>query len=136
MKKNEVINKTKPATRTHTEIAILFKANYGRNFFQGSLHNISLTGAFLFSGMINNGTQKNPSKEINDIKHLSLYIKLNKRSRKLLAKVVWKTKQGYGLQFIKTSVQDKQLVSDLIYFEKEKNKTKQNILHNIFKKVA
>lgn len=127
MEKNQITKNKKPATRTHTKIAILFKASYGRNFSQGSLHNISLTGAFLFSN--NTDTEKNRD-------YINLYIKLNKRSRKLTAKVVWRTKHGYGLQFIKTSTQDKKLVDDLIYFEEQKNKAKQTILHSIFKKVA
>lgn len=117
----------KPATRTNSKIAILFKASYEREFSTGSLHNISLSGAFLFDNEL---TMDKNAKQIN------LYIKLNKRNRILSAKVVWKTKHGYGLQFSKTSAQDKKLVDDLIYFEDQKNKLKQNILHQIFKKIA
>ncbi len=127
MEKDQLTNNQKPATRTHTKIAVLFKASYERDFSQGSLHNISLTGAFLF----NSGVDIHK-----DQKYVNLYIKLNQRNRKILAKVVWKSEQGYGLQFVRTTLQDKKLIDDLIYFEEQKNKTKQNILRNIFKKVA
>ncbi|MBE8221881.1 MAG: PilZ domain-containing protein [Bdellovibrionales bacterium] len=153
MEKNQITDDKKPAKRTHAKISILFKESYGRDFSHGSLHNISKTGAFLFINTANkeaskaafSDTSKNAAESLventeksatENSKQINLYIKLNKRNRKILAKVVWKTKNGYGLQFIRSSVQDKKLVDDLIYFEEQKNKTKQTILHNIFKKVA
>lgn len=124
---DQALTPKKPATRTHSEIGILFKASYEREFSKGSLHNISFSGAFLFNS--NLSTEKG-------IEHINLYIKLNNRNRKLLAKVVWKTEHGYGLKFLKISNQDKKLVGDLIYFENQKNELKQNILQDIFKKIA
>lgn len=126
MEKNQILDKL-PAERTNAEIAILFKISYGRDFCKGSLHNISHSGAFLF--VQNKDIEQNAD-------NISLYIQLKKRNRKLSAKVVWKTHFGYGLQFVKTLAQDKQLIKDLIYFESKKNKAKQAVLRDIFKKVA
>lgn len=123
---NDKIQKEgKPLPRLDTHIGLKFRKIYERRFIVGSIKNISLTGAFL--------------KTLQHIEvgyKLILKIELHSRIRNISASVVWKNENGYGVQFIKSSNQDMQLIDDLIYFEKKKKLKKQNVLKSILKKVA
>jgi hypothetical protein len=117
---------TKPASRYPLELDIAFKKSYARDLTNGTLKNVSLTGAFI----------ENSSEELSSRDKITLTLNLSGRERSLSATVIWKSSRGVGIRFSPFNNQDIQIVDDLIYFLESKRETRKDVLSNIFKKVS
>ncbi len=115
-----------PARRTQLHIEVEFRKNYAREEANGTLKNISITGAFLQheGGGLRNGEK------------LALKFRVSGRERSVQAVVVWANSSGFGLKFIPMNNRDVQIIDDLIYFVEAKRTDSRGILDDIFKKVA
>lgn len=115
-----------PAPRTKLFLEVSFRKNYAREESKGTLHNISVSGAFLQA----DGIDFIPREK------LQLKFIVSGRERKVQAQVVWKNHVGYGIKFLPLNNRDVQIVDDLIYFVESQRSTRLNVLDNIFKKVG
>lgn len=115
-----------PAPRTKLFLEVSFRKNYAREETKGTLHNISLSGAFLeIEGVDFIAREK-----------LQLRFNVSGRERKVQAQVVWKNQVGCGIKFLPMNNRDVQIVDDLIYYVESQRSTRMNVLDNIFKKVG
>lgn len=115
-----------PAPRTRLNVNVNFRKNYARESADGSLKNISITGAFLaHRGLSLKAGEK-----------LSLTFTVSGRERQIQATVIWTNSFGSGIKFLPQNNRDVQIVDDLIYFVEEKKKGTSGVLDQIFKKVA
>ncbi len=119
-------NTDKPAERYPLELDVAFKKSYSRENSDGTLKNVSLTGAFL----------ENSNIDLESRDKITLTLNLSGRERLLSATVVWKNQRGCGIQFSPFNNKDIQIVDDLIYFLESKRETRKDVLDNIFKKVS
>jgi hypothetical protein len=115
-----------PAPRTPLHFDITFKKMYGREDIQGSLKNLSLSGAFL----------KVASDNLKVQDKVTLNITLAGRARKLHASVIWVNGAGAGIKFMPTNKRDVQIIDDLIYFVESKRVGSRGVMDQIFKKVS
>ena len=116
-----------PAPRLPLELAVEFRRSYARSDDLGTLKNISITGAFLVTGQVE-------ELSIND--KLNITFTVSGRERQVQAHIVWKCKSGCGIAFKPFNNRDVQIVDDLMYFVESNRETKRNVLHSIFKKVS
>lgn len=114
-----------PAPRVPLELTVEFRKSYARSKNEGTLNNISLTGAFLMT---------DASLDKND--KLNLTFIVGGRSRTISAKVVWKTSEGAGVMFQHFNNRDLQIIDDLIYFTESSRNDRRSVLDTIFKKVS
>jgi len=115
-----------PAPRTPLKLEVSFKRSYAREETQGTLRNISISGAFLeFSG----GTMK-----ANEKIHLQFIVA--GRERKVAASIIWVNSAGCGIKFLPANNRDVQIVDDLIYFVENGRSDRRSVLDTIFKKVG
>lgn len=114
------------APRIPLVMDIEFRKSYSRQFAQGTLRNISLSGAFL---------EKADAEFIPGDK-LQMTLNVGSRIRKLAAEVVWKNQQGIGIKFHHTNNRDLQIVDDLMYFAENKRESQKDVLGDIFDKVG
>ena len=115
-----------PAPRTPLFLDVVFRKNYARVDSNGSLKNISLTGAFL-------------EVPVNDLvmgEKLNLFFTVGSRDRKIAAQVIWKNTFGVGVKFLPHNNQDIQIIDDLIYYVESKRIGYRGVLDGIFKKVS
>lgn len=117
---------TNPAPRTPLNIEVEFRKSYAREAANGTLKNISLTGAFL----------QNAHAHLKAGEKLSLKFQVSGRERNVHAVVVWNNSAGCGLKFLPANNRDIQIIDDLIYFVENKRTDTREILHNIFSKVS
>jgi hypothetical protein len=119
-----------PAPRTPLHLNVSFRRSYARSDANGSLKNISLSGAFL---------------EISDHdlrveEKINLVFSVAQRERKISAQIVWKNSLGAGIRFLPQNNRDVQIVDDLIYFVETKRMGHREILggilNDILKKVS
>ncbi len=118
-------SKTNPATRIPLELSVEFRKSYSRAAAEGTLRNISLTGAFLKS--------ESPF-EKND--KINLTFVVGGRTRRITAKVIWKTSSGAGVMFQHFNNRDLQIIDDLMYFVENSRSERRDVLDTIFKKVS
>lgn len=115
-----------PAPRLPLTMVVEFRRSYARHSDKGRLRNISLTGAFLQTEVIDLGA--------NDKVNLTFVV--SGRKRNITATVVWKNTFGCGLKFHPTNNRDVQIVDDLMYFVENTRESRKDVLDNIFKRVA
>ncbi len=115
-----------PAPRTPLNLEVSFRRNYARHETSGNLKNISLTGAFLETGL----------DDITLDEKLNLTFVVGSRERKISAQVVWKNSLGAGIKFLPVNNRDIQIVDDLIYFVESKRIGHRGIFDGIVKKVS
>lgn len=116
----------KPAERIPLYMKVEYRKSYAREGVDGTLKNISLTGAFL---------QQNNS-ALNAGEKIGLNFSVGSQKRLVQAQVIWSNKWGSGIKFLPNNNRDVQIIDDLIYFIESKRGNQRNILENIFKKVA
>lgn len=114
------------APRISLSMDIEYRKSYSRNQSQGTLRNISLTGAFL---------EKETADFIPGDK-LQLVLNVGSRVRKLVAEVIWKGQKGVGVKFHHSNNRDIQIVDDLMYFVLNKRESQKDVLGDIFDKVG
>ena len=119
----ETIN---PAPRTPLHLNVFFKKNYAREEVNGTLKNISLTGAFL----VIEGENFRSSEKI----HLRFVV--SGRERTITSQIIWANSAGCGVRFLPTNNRDIQIVDDLIYFVESKRTDRRSVLDDIMKKVS
>ncbi len=115
-----------PAHRVPLHLDISFKKIYSRAESDGTLKNISLSGAFL----LHQGDTFRPNDKIH------VKFKVADRERRISCRVVWVNGQGCGIKFIPTNNRDVQIVDDLIYFVETHRADKKEVLDTIFKNVS
>ena len=116
-----------PAPRMPLQLGIDFRRSYARRSEQGTLRNISLTGAFL---------EFAPDQHLDAKDKIVLNFTVSGRKRKIQASVIWKGADGCGLKFHHTNNRDQQIVDDLMYFVENSRSSQRSVLDTIFKKVA
>lgn len=114
------------APRISLAMEVEFRKSYSRQQNQGTIRNISLTGAFLEK----NSPPFNPGDKIQFVLHVG------SRARKLNAEVVWQCDQGVGVKFHHFNNRDIQIIDDLMYFASNKRESQKDVLDNIFNKVG
>ncbi len=115
-----------PAARTPLNIEVSFRRSYARDDANGTLKNISLTGAFLTHG----------ADALRSGEKLHLSFSVAGRERDIHAVVVWSNSFGSGIKFLPQNNRDVQIVDDLIYFVESRRSGTRDVLDLIFKKVA
>lgn len=115
-----------PAPRTPLSLDVSFKRNYAREETQGTLKNVSITGAFLEF----HGGSVRPNEK------LHLVIIVAGRERKLAAHVIWANSLGVGIKFMPVNNRDVQILDDLIYFVENSRTDRRSIFDTILKKVG
>lgn len=115
-----------PAPRTPLCLEVSFRKNYGRCDLNGTLRNISLTGAFL----------EMTEKDLIIEEKIYLTFVVGDRVRKITAQVIWKNSYGAGVKFLPVNNRDVQIVDDLIYYVESKRIGHRGILDGILKKVS
>jgi hypothetical protein len=115
-----------PASRTPLHIQVCYRKNYAREDVQGTLKNISLTGAFL----------SHASEALRSGEKLNLTFSVAGRERDVQAVVIWSNSKGAGVKFLPINNRDVQIVDDLIYFVESKRTGSKTVLDQIFKKVG
>lgn len=114
------------APRIPLAMDVEFRKSYSRQQDQGTIRNISLSGAFLEKDSL----QFNPGDKI------QMVLNVGSRARKLNAEVIWKCERGVGVKFHHTNNRDLQIVDDLIYFASNKRESQKDVLDTIFLKVG
>lgn len=115
-----------PAPRTPLTLEVSFRRSYAREETQGTLRNISISGAFLeISG-----------EEFMAREKLQLKFTVSGRVRNVQAMVVWKNSVGCGIKFMPINNRDVQIVDDLIYYVESQRNDRRSVLDKIFKKVS
>lgn len=114
------------APRISLAMDIEFRKSYSRQQDQGTIRNISLSGAFLEK----NSHQFTPGDKI------QMILNVGSRARKLNAEVIWRCEQGVGVKFHHSNNRDLQIIDDLIYFATNKRESQKDVLDNIFQKVS
>lgn len=115
-----------PAPRIPLRVQVEYRKTYSRQADNGTLRNISLTGAFLESSATD--LAKNDK--------IQLTLLVSGRERKIAAKVIWVGPKGAGLKFNHFNNRDVQLVDDLMYFTEDVREKRRSVLDTIFKKVS
>lgn len=115
-----------PAPRTPLNIKVAFRKSYARDDDQGTLKNISITGAFL----------AHITEQIQIGEKLNLQFSVAGRERSIQALVVWTNTFGSGVKFLPQNNRDIQIVDDLIYYVENKRSGTRDVLDLIFKKVG
>jgi PilZ domain len=111
-----------PAPRTPLHLDVSFRRSYARQDTQGTLKNISLTGAFL----------ELDHHDLRLDEKINLTFTVGSRERKITAQIIWKNSLGAGIKFIPQNNRDVQIVDDLIYFVETKRMGHREILGGIF----
>lgn len=122
----DTYNSELPAPRLPLVMDVEFRRSYARQSDKGKLRNISLTGAFLETGVLGLGAEDK----------VNLTFVVSGRRRNITATVVWKNTLGFGVRFHPTNNRDIQIVDDLMYFVESKRETRRDVLDNIFRRVA
>lgn len=117
---------TTPSPRTPLNIQVAFRKSYARDDANGSLKNISLTGAFLV----------HTGETLQSGEKLHLTFSVSGRERNVQAVVIWTNSKGSGVKFLPTNNRDTQIIDDLIYFVESKRTGTRGVLDQIFKKVG
>lgn len=115
-----------PAPRFPVELDVKFRRSYERDFSQGILKNISLSGAFLNKDHVN----------VRAKDKILITLNVSGRKHSLNANVIWTCPQGCGLKFLPFNNKDTQIVDDLIYFLESKREKRKDILSNILEKIT
>jgi hypothetical protein len=115
-----------PSPRIPLQMQVEYRKSYGRQNVKGTLKNISLTGAFLETDVI----------ELAPEDKVVLEIVVSERRRKMAATIIWKTQHGCGVMFQPFNKRDVQIVDDLMYFVQNRREFRKNILDDIFKKAG
>lgn len=116
-----------PAPRIPLRLDVEYRRSYARNGEKGTLKNISLTGAFLEIGKIENVMPNDK---------LLITLVVSGRERVLPATIVWQCDFGCGIKFMPANNRDVQIVDDLMYFVENSRSTQREVLDSIFKKVS
>lgn len=116
-----------PAARLPLEMQVEYRRSYARDCAQGTLKNISLTGAYLSTG---------ESIDLAPNDKLTITFTVGGRRREVVAKVVWHNQIGCGIQFQPFNNRDVQIVDDLMYFVENKRQKGRTVLGEIFKRVS
>jgi len=115
-----------PAPRLPLEMDVEFRRSYAREATPGVLRNISLTGAFLETGIL----------DLQSKDKVVVTLIVSGRRRNVTAKVIWKNQKGFGIQFQPFNNRDVQIVDDLIYFVENSRENRRSILDDILKRVG
>lgn len=115
-----------PAPRTPLHIQVEYRRNYARDNTNGTLKNVSVTGAFL----------QHTDEKLKVGDKLFLTFSVSSRERNIHAVVVWNNEVGAGVKFLPANNRDVQIVDDLIYYIETKRTGTRDVLDQIFKKVA
>lgn len=115
-----------PAPRLPLKMTVKYRRSYARRNEDGTLRNISLTGAFLEMG----ADAILPSDKI------KITFEVSGRRRAINALVIWKNPDGCGVRFVPFNNRDVQIVDDLMYFVESRRDTRKSVLDNIIKEVA
>ncbi len=115
-----------PAKRLPLVLKVEFRKSYARQDAKGVLKNISLTGAFLETDLVDLA----PSDK------LIITFQVSERVRKMTGTVIWKNGRGCGIQFQPFNKRDVQIVDDLMYFVENRREGRRMVLENILKQVA
>ena len=116
----------KPAKRLPLVLKVDFRKSYARQDSKGVLKNISLTGAFLETNIDDLAPEDK----------LIITFQVSQRQRKMTGTVIWKNKDGCGIEFQPFNKRDTQIVDDLMYFVETKRECRKEVLDNILKQVA
>jgi hypothetical protein len=119
-------NPNGPAPRVPLELSVEYKKSYARSATEGTLRNISLSGAFLDTTAL--------ELDMND--KITIEFKISGRARKINALIVWKNDAGVGVKFNHFSNRDVQIVDDLIYFVESSREKRREMIGSIFTKVS
>jgi len=121
------VDQTKvPSPRTPLQLEVSFRKSYARDASEGTLRNISISGAFLqFHGEVLRVNEK-----------LQLSFIVSGRERKVPAVVVWSNAMGAGVRFVPANNRDVQIVDDLIYYVESSRTDRRSVMDKIFKKVS
>ncbi len=119
-------NSTKAsAPRIPLALEISFRRTYAREGSNGTLLNISLSGAFL----------ECEDPHINDRK-LELTINVYGNLRKIPALIIWANSRGCGLKFAPKNGRDIRIIDDLIYYTENSRSERRTLLNTVIKNVA
>jgi hypothetical protein len=110
-----------PAPRTPLHLNVSFRRSYARTDTEGTLKNISLSGAFL----------EIASHDLRVDEKINLTFVVAQRERKITAQIVWKNSLGAGIRFMPQNNRDVQIVDDLIYYVETKRMGHREILGGI-----
>jgi len=115
-----------PAPRLPLNMEVEFRRSYARQGARGKLKNISLTGAYLETGV---GALTASDK-------LTVTFIVSGRKRNITATVIWRNDFGCGIKFQPFNNRDVQIVDDLIYFVEASRENRRSVLDDIFKRVS
>ena len=110
-----------PAPRTPLHLNVSFRRSYARTDTEGTLKNISLSGAFL----------EIAAHDLRVDEKINLTFVVAQRERKITAQIVWKNSLGAGIRFMPQNNRDVQIVDDLIYYVETKRMGHREILGGI-----
>lgn len=125
LEQNE-LNSQSPAVRIPLKFPIEYKKNYARQATEGTLKNISLSGAYLETLPEGLGIKEK----------ITLYFNIEGRRRKINALIIWKNNAGAGISFQHFNNRDLQMIDDLMYFVEAKRNTTRSLFDDIVKKIA
>ncbi len=120
------VTESAPAPRLPLQMEVRYRKSYARQPEQGTLKNISMTGAFI----------ETDTSQIGPEDKLVINLVVSGRRRKMTATVIWKNSLGCGILFQPFNNRDVQLVDDLIYFVENHRESKKGVLDDIFKRVS
>jgi hypothetical protein len=110
-----------PAPRTPLHLNVSFRRSYARCDSNGTLKNISLSGAFL----------EISDHDLRAEEKINLIFVVAERERRITAQIVWKNSLGAGIRFMPQNNRDIQIVDDLIYYVETKRMGHREILGGI-----
>ena len=114
-----------PAKRFNVDLNFEFRRNYARQTNLAEVRNISASGA-----LIRTNQPLKPTEKIN------VYLSVSGRTRRVIARVIWVSEKGVGLEFQPFNNRDAQIVDDIIYYATEKTSSDKSLLDTILNKVA
>lgn len=115
-----------PLPRTPLHLEVSFKRNYARKESNGTLKNISLSGAFI----------ELTGHDLRINEKINLTFVVAERERKICAEIVWSNSIGTGVKFMPQNGRDVQIIDDLIYYVETKRMGHRGIFDGILKKVG
>ena len=98
------------APRFKVDYSIALKKLFSNNQDMVKIKNISMSGAFI----------EMTTEEFNTRELVGLNFVVNDRERVVQARIVWKSKEGLGVQFIPQTFQDQVIINDLIFLLRHK----------------
>src|SRR5476651_708575 len=105
MLENQDQENDSPAKRFNVDLSFEFRRNYARQSNLAEVKNISASGALIRTNQPLKLSEK-----------IRVYLSVSGRTRRMVAKVVWISNLGVGLEFQPFNNRDAQIIDDIIYY--------------------